>query len=183
MNGFDLISRKAEAIYKENPDTPLFAIVAENRFKADNSEEAKKIIERGLSVFPEYASAHYLYAKILVAEGEKEKAKEILEKAETFFVSEKLDDYFDKILADESGLLGKLDADPILQELNEEILPEKNDVAETEPDEFVSETLATVYENQGATEEAIEIYEKLIEKEPENAQKYAAKIEELKKKA
>lgn len=45
---------------------------------------------------------------------------------------------------------------------------------------LVSETLANIYISQGELKEAIKIYEKLIERKPENKEKYLQSIEELK---
>lgn len=44
---------------------------------------------------------------------------------------------------------------------------------------LVSETLANIYISQGEFKEAIKIYEKLIERKPDNKQKYLDAIEEL----
>ena len=179
MQNFNEFREKSELIYERDNSTPLFAVVAEKKFIEGKIEEAKKILDEGLSLYPDYAAAYYLYAKILISEGENAEAEKKLARAREIFSSEVLENYFEKLLSGEKTLLGN--ADPILRELNEEILPEKED-EEIETDEFVSETLATVYENQGTFDEAIEIYEKLIEKEPNNAEKYKAKIEELKSK-
>ncbi len=165
-------------IFEQNEDTPLFAAVAENRFENGEIETAKKILEKGIEKYPDYATPYFVLAKILIAEGDKEKATEILEKGKKIYNYPLINAYFERLLDDESLLAGEKESNPILEQLNEEILPEKQSV-EAEDDDLASETLAEVYESQGAFKEAIEIYEKLISKEPENADKYRAKIEEL----
>lgn len=57
----------------------------------------------------------------------------------------------------------------------------------TEPDNspeqqiFASETIAWIYERQGALSQAINIYKRLIELEPEKSDYYVKKINELEK--
>ena len=45
---------------------------------------------------------------------------------------------------------------------------------------LVSETLAKIYISQGESKRSNQIYEKLIERKPENKEKYLQSIEELK---
>ncbi len=174
----DVIYEKAELIYSNNSQTPLFSVVAEKLFKEGKNDEAKKILDEGISVYPDYATPYFIYAKILAAENEIEKAREKFEVGKKIFNNPFLEEYFEKLFAgeiteDESG------KDVILQELNEEILPEKEEAENPEEEDFATETLATVYEQQGAYNEAIEVYKKLIKKFPENTSKYEEKIAEL----
>ncbi len=178
MSGFDALYQKAELIYSGNKNTPLFAIVAKNRYETGEIETAKKILDEGIALYPDYATPLYIYAKILISEGEIEQAKEKLAAAEKLFTARETKTYFEKLLKGE--IIPEEDLDPILQELNEEILPEKDEAEE--PENIVTETLAEVYESQGAYKEAIGVYEKLMELEPENSEKYEAKISELREK-
>lgn len=68
------------------------------------------------------------------------------------------------------------------------VIPEENEPSNFETREFsddrviVSETLAKIYVAQGELQEAITVYEKLIEKDPEKEEYFSLKIEELKSK-
>ena len=178
MKEYQLLTAKAEAIYSRERETSLFALVAEKRFNSGKYEEAIEVLEKGIENFPDYATPYFILAKVLLAKGDTEKAREVYEKGKRIFSSVSLEEYFEKLFAGEISLLSEDDANPILQELNEDILPDKEEV-EAETEEFATLTLAEVYESQGAYEEAISVYKKLIEKEPENAEKYSAKISEL----
>lgn len=75
---------------------------------------------------------------------------------------------------------------PILPEVNKiEIIPDvinENSVSDTDlaSNSLASETIAIIYERQGAFAEAIEIYKRLIEIEPAKTDLYLKKIDDLK---
>lgn len=62
---------------------------------------------------------------------------------------------------------------------DDEIVP--TIIRETKKNNIYTPTLASIYEAQGAAKDAINIYQKLIEQDPENEKKYKKKIKKLKK--
>ncbi len=181
MNDYSKLSEKAELIYKFDKKTPLFAIAASKRIADDNLEEAEKVLSEGLVNFPDYPTAHLILSKVLLKLGKEEEARAALNKGLELNPNIKTKEYYEALFAGKEE--AEEEIDPIMKEINEEILPEKPEDEEvTEEEEFVSETLAAVYKAQGAFEEALKMYEKLIEKTPEKEDIYRSEIEELKKK-
>lgn len=172
------LSEKAELIYKFDNSTPLFAVVAEKHIAENNLNLAEEILRKGLTKYPDYASAHFVLARVLFSLEKPEEAKEAYEKGYSLFENEQTKDYFEDLFSGNEQT--KEEDNPILKELNEEILPEK-ETAEPE-EEIISDTLAAVYFAQGAYQEALEMYEKLLTKHPDNQDFYSEKIEEIKKK-
>ncbi len=177
MNGDSNFKEKAKLIYEFDLNSPLFAVIAEEMISENNFEQAVETLQKGLELYPDYATAYLLLGKALLKLNKTDEAKSAFENAEKFFSS----DYYGKLLAGEKSNEEKID--PILQEINDEILPEKPEPEiEEEEEEFASETLAAVYKAQGAFAEALKMYEKLLEKNPEKEEIYTQEIKELKEK-
>ena len=77
----------------------------------------------------------------------------------------------------------------IAKRISEAVIPEvveNTEITEAKPVKFaesnliVSETLAKIYVNQGEYFEAMEIYKKLIKKNPQKSEYYSQKINEIK---
>ncbi len=181
MNDNFQFSEKAELLYKFDKASPLFAVVASNRAAENNFEEAEKILTEGLQNYNDYATAYLILSKVQNELGKHDSALENLDKAMRINPNPKIREHYEKLLSGEKK--AEEEDNPILKEINEEILPEKPEYEEeTAEEEFVSDTLAAVYKAQGAFEEALKMYEKLIEKNPEKKEAYLTEIEELKKK-
>ncbi len=66
--------RRFERQYEENPESFVFARLADAYRKAGNAERGLEILERGLERHPEYMSAHIVHARCLMDLGRQEKA-------------------------------------------------------------------------------------------------------------
>ena len=66
--------RRFEQQYEENPESFVFARLADAHRKAGNAERGLEILERGLERHPEYMSAHIVHARCLMDLGRQEKA-------------------------------------------------------------------------------------------------------------
>ena len=172
------LSDKAELIYKFDNSTPLFAVVAEKHLAENNFDMAETILRKGLADYPDYPSAYLILARVLFKMNKPEEAKEVYEKGYSIFENEQTKIFFEELFSGSEQV--KEEDNPILKEINEEILPEK-ETSESE-EEFISDTLAAVYFAQGAFREALEMYEKLMSKSPEKEAFYSEKIEEVKQK-
>jgi tetratricopeptide (TPR) repeat protein len=68
--------RRFEQQYEENPESFVFARLADAHRKAGNAERGLEILERGLDRHPEYMSAHIVHARCLMDLGRHEGAVE-----------------------------------------------------------------------------------------------------------
>lgn len=154
---------KSALIYEFNNDSPLFAQVAATELENKNVDRAVEILEHGINLFPEYATAYIIYAQALAKRGSFENAFETLKKGceliaseETFeFYSEKFQQMKSKdenisgsrratFLPDDFEELSQEDIDAQLSETKSEEKPEEK-TEEDETDEL--EILAAELEN------------------------------------
>jgi tetratricopeptide (TPR) repeat protein len=68
--------RRFEQQYEENPESFVFARLADAHRKAGNAERGLEILERGLERHPEYMSAHIVHARCLMDLGRQERSVE-----------------------------------------------------------------------------------------------------------
>ena len=68
---------KIKLIYEFNPESPLFARVAEAELNEGNTDKALQILEKGLEIYPDYLTAQLVYVEILAKKGE---YKRVIEK-------------------------------------------------------------------------------------------------------
>ncbi len=193
---------KIKLIYEFNNNSPLFARVAEAELNDGNIDQAIKILERGFNNYPEYITAKLVYVEALAKKAQYKKIIDIIEE-----LRPKLDDdtlinyYLEKI--EEERAKTEIEEDFLLSEKksledNLENLAEVISKAKIPPidenksnqnyedfssmgKQFISETLANIYFSQGNYKEALEIYQKLIETNPNKAEHLKEKIEETKK--
>lgn len=71
---------KFSLIYEFNPNSPLFAKVAETELEKKHIDKALSILEKGLETYPNYATAYIIYSQALAAVGDFEKAESVLKK-------------------------------------------------------------------------------------------------------
>lgn len=193
---------KIKLIYEFNNNSPLFARVAEAELNDGNIDQAIKILERGFNNYPDYITAKLVYVEALAKKAQYKKIIDIIEE-----LRPKLDDdtlinyYLEKI--EEERAKTEIEEDFLLSEKksledNLENLAEVISKAKIPPvdenksnqnyedfssmgKQFISETLANIYFSQGNYKEALEIYQKLFETNPNKAEHLKEKIEETKK--
>lgn len=71
----DLIE-KLQLIYEFDNDSPLFARVAHYYLETKDIVKAEEVLEHGLSIYPDYPTAHIVMGKVALVKGEYDKAKE-----------------------------------------------------------------------------------------------------------
>ena len=187
-------------------NSPLFIRAAEYELINNNPEAALKILEKGITHFPEYPTAYILYGRTLFKLGDKENAAEILkEGAELINSVETFEEYIrqleneeeenkkaaaksaEKKAPEERGIPQDLAefTDDLKELLSDEprkpaIEKSKGGSASKPGAKIVSETMAKIHLQQENYPEAISIYKALIEKTPSRKSEFTAKIEEIK---
>ncbi len=70
----DLSADKIKLIYEFNKSSPLFTRVAAAEIEHNNYLKAIEILEKGIELYPDYPTAHFLYGLALAYAGDLEKA-------------------------------------------------------------------------------------------------------------
>lgn len=160
--------------------------VAANNYESGSYETAADMLEKYLNKHPNNPCALIILCKTYAQLGKFQLAVQSIKKAADIIHSVETYNYYlneieriknkDKIIFD-SNFDQPLDF-KISENFHESKTSAINE-AETFENMLVSETLASIYISQGEFKEAIKIYEKLIERKPENENKYLDIIKEL----
>jgi len=183
----DSLTQKAQIISNLNRDSSLSLRVAEKKYGAENYDESAALLETYLGKYPFDSAAQILLSKTYAQLGKYHQAVQCLKSAVSTIHSPKTFDFYLKEI-DDIQRRDKVVFDTTLSQTpNYKISDDFSQKEITPTDEpksydtmLVSETLAKIYVSQGELKEAIKIYEKLIERKPENREKYLQSIEELK---
>ena len=196
---------KVNLIYEYNKKSPLFVRVANSEIEKNNIEKAVEILNDGLSLYPNYPVAHILLGKALMLMGKYKESLDSFHRGSDLVNSHKVYEYYmqevenlkkQRALFESSHRPGFIEG----AEHNEE--HEKRSSLEDEissfvsmddkkkssvssggsGDSIVSETLANIYITQGEFKEALNIFERLLNKNPQKKEYYLQKISELKAK-
>ena len=186
----DLIS----LIYEYNPESPLFARIAKKMIDTGNLENAKEVIDKGIKLYPDYATAYFVYSLFYKSLGDADSARIMAEKGNEILNNSDTLSYYKKEPADidsnefdgadqpEEALNGK-EFDSIISEFGEafpdEVEPEPQEPKPSASNKIISETLANIHYSQGHLQEAKDIYEQLKKKNPDRVDFYNSKIEEI----
>jgi tetratricopeptide (TPR) repeat protein len=92
----DLSIDNIKLIYEFDKTSPLFSRVASFEIEQGNYLYASEILEKGLEIYPDYPTAHIIYALSKAYAGDEHRAKESLEKAVKFFSSKNTYDFYVK---------------------------------------------------------------------------------------
>lgn len=199
----DLIEENLKVIYNSNNDSPVFTRIAEGEINNGNFDKAILLLEKGIKNFPNYSTSYFLYSEALLAVGKIKEAEKVLQTGIDFVGFQDTADYylnlipkFDAPQIEQEAEETKVEKDDLLeladklsnakmdvQHSNEpavEIATEVSKSPSQSPDRgLVSETLARIYFSQGNFGEAKEIYETLIEIQPEREDYYKGKLAEI----
>lgn len=194
---------KVNLIYEYNKKSPLFVRVANGEIEKNNPEKAVEILNDGLAVYPNYPVAHILLGKALMLLGKYRESLDSYRKGSELINSPEVYDYYlqevenlkkQRILFETShkpGFIAAVDNEntkdrkiSLEKELSsfDSLNDNKITPVTRKPggDSIVSETLANIYITQGELREALSIYERLLNKNPQKRDYYQQKISELK---
>ena len=175
--------------YKRAPESRLFAPLADAFRKNGEIDKAIEILEKGLEMFPQYASAHVILGKCFYDKGGTERAKaefvRVLEldaenmvalkfMGDILFAEDKraeAAEHFAKILAidptneEAARALKEMEESFVVKEID---LADEKSVQDERPRELATMTLAGIYAAQGYYNKALKIYREVLEREPKN---------------
>lgn len=98
QNVKDFTADKIKLIYEFNNGSPLFARVASILIEEGNIPEAVSILEKGISNYPDYPTAYFVYALAEAYSGNEKAAKDFVKKGTALINSEESEEfYFKKI--------------------------------------------------------------------------------------
>lgn len=194
---------KVNLIYEYNRQSPLFVRVASGEIEKNNTERAVEILNEGLSLYPDYPVPHILMGKALMLLGKYKESLDSFRKASELVNSHQVYEYYlhevenlkkQRILFETSRKPGFLDEIEDDGQKDKKISLEKElssfdsmtgqkinpPTPGSGSDSIVSETLANIYITQGEFREALSIFERLLNKNPQKREYYLQKISELK---
>lgn len=131
----DIATERIKLIFEFNDNSPLFARVAASEIELGNVNDAIKILESGITIYPSYPTAYFILAIANAYAGQEDQAKGYAEVGSELLGSpETLEFYEKKIL---------------------EIISERNSLSETTRPAFISDAKEEIAEN---------VYEKIEDK-------------------
>ena len=183
----DSIIQKAQIISKLNRKTILSLRIAAKHYSDKNYTESTELLERYIEKFPISNAAQILLSKTYAQLGKYHQAVQLLKSANQTIKSQTTFDFYLKEIEtiQRKEVIDVKSEKTNTLELKIPVQANENDFtysggSDTSKQFLVSETLAKIYISQGELKEAISIYEKLIERKPENKEEYSLAIEELK---
>ena len=94
----DNAANKIALIYEFNEESPLFTRVANTQINKGHLDEAMKVLESGIEFYPNYPTAHIIFAKALAYKGNQDRAKEEIRKACEILGDKKTEDYYFQVI-------------------------------------------------------------------------------------
>jgi len=205
----NIIGNNSNSILGSDNKTMFFTRLAENEINNGNMEKAIDILEHGIQEFPNYPSSYVIYGKTLLAIGKTREAKKAFKTGLDLVGFQDTSEYYlnlipetdvevstenidspSEIEPDQTNNNELLELADKLSNAKMDILQghdttadiKRNTETESPPSSgrsLVSETLARIYFNQENYSEAKEIYETLIQIQPERTDYYQRKLEEI----
>jgi tetratricopeptide (TPR) repeat protein len=166
-----VINECTKALEAYPDDLRLRKLRAEVCYEAGRVPEAEEDIRTVITKINELARSYRLLADLCIAQGKTDEAVEALK----HYLIHWPDDSESCTLLE--SLAPVKEALPEIPQPHEE--PAVNSVVEEEPPDMATATLAEVYFSQGKTQEAVEVYEKVVERNPDDPSA-RARMDELK---
>jgi tetratricopeptide (TPR) repeat protein len=150
--------------WQKNPDSIVFASIADYLLTYGLIDDAHKVCEEGLKRHPQFTVGRFVMAKIHLKRGNYEEAEEqlrgVLQMNPKNEQAHKLLSKIDEMRSGQS------------QEIHMEIPAQGASPGETSsaamPSEWQTITMANIYSAQGHPEKAREIYQSILDRDPQN---------------
>ena len=196
----EFYSSEIESLEKRlgvNPHSPIFARLANLYLDSNRLEDARILCERGISYYPEYATAHLILGKCYLhlqrlSDAEREFTETLSLQPQCSTARRFLDEIR---VVSAAGTAIEVALNPeespasVEERVNiERAMPssESGRAIQVEPamidaprDEIVTPTLAEIYASQGAYQEAIRTYTLLLRRRPGEKERFEQRIKEL----
>jgi|GEM_PF-2812425 len=157
-----------------DPGSLIFLPLAELYHKAGMADEAMDVCKKGIDAHPDYYSARVLLARLFL---EKEKFAESRSELDLVLSREPNNLPANNVLALLLEKQGNSGESETLRKKISFLKGESSDQAE-ESEALTTATVAEIYFKQGLFDEAIRVYRKILETDPENA-KIKKRLEEI----
>ena len=99
-NSTNITANKFALIYEFNGSSPLFARVASDLIDSNKLDKAIDILEGGIKLYPNYATAYFIYAKALALTGNIENAKQMVEAGNDILDDDDTLNYYLKVISE-----------------------------------------------------------------------------------
>ena len=208
----EILNDKVTIAFEFNRKSPLFAKKASIEIEKRNFDKAIEILNKGISLYPDYPVPYFILSKALALNGDDDSAKKNIKTGSGLIRSKKTYEFYlseienirnKKLTKDTVSVKQEFEkpkeqssVDERLEEIAKEITSAKIQDAvkeikeEVKPERvlseekmIVSDTLAKIYVAQGELKEAIKVYEKLLKKDPSKENYYLERIKDLKLKS
>jgi len=149
--------------WQKNPDSIVFAPIADYLLYYGMAEDALKICDEGLKRHPRLTVGHLIMAKVQLKRGKLDEAEEALRMA--LQITPKNQRAEELLVTIEEARNGHPLGDDF-GALNVERPPPET--AQSMPSEWQTITMAKIFAQQGHIDRAREIYQAILEREPQN---------------
>lgn len=99
-NTTNVTANKFALIYEFNKSSPLFARVASDLIGNNKLDKAIDILESGIKIYPNYATAYFIFAKALALTGNLENAKQMVEAGNEILNDDETRNYYLNLISE-----------------------------------------------------------------------------------
>lgn len=177
------LSHSLEKRLEANPFSPSFSRLASIYLGKDRTQEARTLCEKGITQYPQYATAHLLlgqcYLRLRKLSDARREFSETLNLQPQCEVAQML--LRETVLASATGSAneGAIVEDRIQTTAQQVVSEEHEIIRGAAAEEIATSTLAEIYASQGAYQEAIRTYTLLVRRRPREREHFERRIREL----